>query len=63
VTGYHVPDGDAAALCEKLSLLLGNPDEHRRMGLCAAEYAQDYAWEKIAAQIVDVYRDLLKSRK
>ncbi len=63
VTGYHVPDGDAAALCDRLSLLLGNPAEQRRMGLCAAEYAQDYAWEKIAAQIVDVYRDLLKSSK
>jgi D-inositol-3-phosphate glycosyltransferase len=61
VTGYHVPDGDVDALRDKLSLLLGNPDEHRRMGLCAAEYAQDYAWEKIAAQIVDVYLDLLKS--
>lgn len=60
VTGYHVPDGDAAALCDRLSLLLGNPAEQRRMGLCAAEYAQDYAWEKIAAQIVDVYRELLK---
>jgi glycosyltransferase involved in cell wall biosynthesis len=27
----------------------------------AVEYAQDYAWENISAQIVDVYRDLVKS--
>jgi glycosyltransferase involved in cell wall biosynthesis len=26
----------------------------------AVEYAQDYAWEKIANQIVDVYQGLLE---
>jgi glycosyltransferase involved in cell wall biosynthesis len=25
----------------------------------AAEYARDYAWEKIASQIVDVYDELM----
>jgi hypothetical protein len=28
----------------------------------AVEYAQDYAWEKIARQIVDVYQELLKNQ-
>jgi glycosyltransferase involved in cell wall biosynthesis len=32
------------------------------MGDCAAEYARDYSWEKIAGQIVDVYEELLESR-
>ena len=27
----------------------------------AVEYAQDYAWEKIAKQIVDVYEELAKN--
>jgi len=27
---------------------------------CAVEYAQDYAWEKIAKQIVEVYEGLAK---
>ena len=29
------------------------------MGHRAVEYAQDYAWEKIADQIVDVYQELV----
>jgi hypothetical protein len=29
------------------------------MSQSAVKYAQDYAWEKITGQIVDVYRDLL----
>jgi D-inositol-3-phosphate glycosyltransferase len=59
-TGYTIPDNEPDALCEKLSALLGDPQLHARMGLRAAQYAQDYAWEKIAAQIVDVYKKLLK---
>jgi D-inositol-3-phosphate glycosyltransferase len=59
-TGFTIPDNDPEALCEKLSLLLGNEELHREMGLCAAEYAQDYAWENIAEQIVKVYDDLVE---
>ena len=58
-TGYHVPEGDPAALCDKLSLLLSDNDLRERMGKCAAEYAQGYRWEKIAAQIVSVYERLI----
>jgi hypothetical protein len=29
----------------------------------AVEYAQDYAWEKIAKQIVDVYKNLLPEKQ
>ena len=29
------------------------------MGRCAAEYARDYAWAKIATQILDVYKSLV----
>ena len=60
VTGYHVPGGDSEALCEKLSLLLGNAQARQVMGERAAEHAQAYRWEKIAAQIVDVYESLLQ---
>jgi D-inositol-3-phosphate glycosyltransferase len=58
-TGFHVPEGDPAALCDKLTLLLSDQELLERMGKCAAEYAQGYNWEKIAAQIVDVYGDLV----
>jgi glycosyltransferase involved in cell wall biosynthesis len=29
----------------------------------AVEYAQDYAWEKIAKQIVDVYKSLVEEKQ
>lgn len=58
-TGYHVPEGDPAALCDKLSLLLSDRDLREQMGKNAAEYAQGYRWEKIAAQIVSVYERLI----
>jgi D-inositol-3-phosphate glycosyltransferase len=61
VTGYHVPDGDDEILCEKLTALLGDPSLRRRLGRNAAEYAQNYAWEKIANQIVGVYTDVINS--
>ena len=59
-TGYHVPEGDPSALCDKLTLLLSDRELRERMGKCAAEYAQGYNWEKIAAQIVGVYEGLIK---
>jgi D-inositol-3-phosphate glycosyltransferase len=63
VTGYTIPDSEPDNLCEKLSWLLGDANLRRTMGQCAAEYAQDYAWEKIAAQIVDVYKGLVNGRE
>ncbi|MEW5938999.1 MAG: glycosyltransferase [Chloroflexota bacterium] len=59
-TGFTVPEGDPAALCDKLTLLLGNRELRRQMGECAAEYAQEYDWRKIASQIVGVYEELRK---
>ncbi len=58
-TGFHVPEGDPAALCDRLTLLLNDHDLRARMGQRAAEYAQGYDWEKIAARIVDVYQELV----
>ena len=59
-TGFTVPDGDPELLCDKLSLLLGDPQLRLRMGRRAAEYAQDYSWDKIARRIAALYEDLLK---
>jgi D-inositol-3-phosphate glycosyltransferase len=58
-TGFTIPDQEPEQLCEKISWLLNDPDLHATMSRRAVEYAQDYAWEKIATQIVDVYRGLL----
>ncbi|MBL8063632.1 MAG: glycosyltransferase, partial [Anaerolineales bacterium] len=57
-TGFTIPDSDPNVLCEKLSILLGNNDLRSEMGHRAAEYALDYAWEKIAVRIVEVYNEL-----
>ena len=59
VTGYHVPDQDPEALAEKLITLMSDPEQHARMGAAAVALAQDYAWEKIAVQIVKVYEEVL----
>jgi glycosyltransferase involved in cell wall biosynthesis len=39
--------------------LLGDESLRQQMGSNAAKYAQNYDWEKIAKQIVDVYTDLI----
>jgi D-inositol-3-phosphate glycosyltransferase len=58
-TGFTIPAEEPETLCEKLSWLLNDPDLHAKMSGQAAEYAQDYAWENIATQIVEVYKDLV----
>jgi len=59
-TGYTVPSGDPEILCSKLSTLLNDAGLRERMGRQAAEYAQSYTWDKIAAQVVNVYQALQK---
>lgn len=61
-TGFTIPDSDPGALCDRLSSLLGDPHLRETMGLRASEYALDYAWGKIAAQIVDLYNGLLEGK-
>jgi D-inositol-3-phosphate glycosyltransferase len=58
-TGFTVPSNESDKLCEKLFLLLSDSHLHRTMGMRAAEEAQSYSWDKIAAQIVNVYEDVL----
>ena len=57
-TGYTIPNGDPDVLCEKLSMLLNDVSLRTAMGQRAAQYAQSYTWDKIAVQIVNVYRAL-----
>ena len=59
-TGFTIPDQEPDMLCDKLSWLLNDQNLHAKMSRQAEEYAQDYAWEKITQQIVEVYSDLLK---
>jgi D-inositol-3-phosphate glycosyltransferase len=61
-TGYTIPDSDPEALCDKLSLLLGDSHLREKMGQNASQYALDYAWDKIAAQMIRVYTGLVDSQ-
>ena len=61
-TGYTIPDSDPAALCNKLSSLLGDAHLRGTLGLRASEYALDYAWANVASQIVDVYKGLVEKK-
>ncbi|MBL8078753.1 MAG: glycosyltransferase [Anaerolineales bacterium] len=62
-TGFTIPDSDPQALCERLSVLLSDAPLREMMGRRASTYALDYAWEKIAIQIIDVYKELLTGVK
>jgi len=59
-TGFTIPDQEPEALCDKLSWLLNDSQLHAMMSKKAVAYAQNYAWEKIAKQIVEVFEELLK---
>jgi D-inositol-3-phosphate glycosyltransferase len=58
-TGYVVPGGDPVALAEKLHLLASDPALRKKLGEQGAAYAQKYAWERIAGQVIQVYVDVL----
>jgi D-inositol-3-phosphate glycosyltransferase len=60
-TGFTIPDQEPDMLCEKISWLLNDRELHATMSQQAVAYAQDYAWEKIAKQILDVYKGLAKN--
>ncbi|MEJ5315271.1 MAG: glycosyltransferase [Anaerolinea sp.] len=59
LTGYVVPDGDPQALSDRLRLLLVDGELRQRMGLQAAAYARQYAWENIVERLLGVYSELL----
>jgi D-inositol-3-phosphate glycosyltransferase len=61
-TGFTIPAEEPETLCDKLSWLLTEDELRQKMGSQAAAHAQDYAWEKIAKQIVEVYQGLRKTK-
>ncbi len=60
ITGFVVPNDDPEALGESLTRLIEDPELRRKMGAQAAAYAQDYAWDRIAARIQALYAEVLK---
>jgi len=58
-TGYLVPDGDPAALSEKLKLLLTDEKLRRRMGEEGIKTARRYRWPLVVNKITSLYEKLL----
>lgn len=60
VTGYTVPVDEPGALAGKLTALIEDAALRARMGKQAAHFAQEYAWERIAQKMMDVYKMTLR---
>jgi D-inositol-3-phosphate glycosyltransferase len=58
VTGFTVPVDDPAALADRLAMLLNNPRLRDQLANQAAAVARQYAWENIAARILEVYQQV-----
>jgi D-inositol-3-phosphate glycosyltransferase len=58
-TGFTVPSGDVPALADTLTRLLLDDELRQKIGVQAAAYARNYAWENIARRIMDLYQELL----
>ncbi len=62
-TGYHIPVGNAQMLSERLTTLLGDHWLRQEMSCSAVTFAQEYAWENIAARIAELYEDVLQKKE
>jgi D-inositol-3-phosphate glycosyltransferase len=54
--GYLVPSQDAAALAEKIVLLLRYPYLREHLGEQARHWVERFSWEAIGADIVKLYQ-------
>jgi D-inositol-3-phosphate glycosyltransferase len=60
VTGFTVPVDDPEELANRLTMLIIDPGLRARMAGQAVQLAQNYAWEKIAAKLIDLYDAVLR---
>jgi len=58
VTGYLVPDGDPAALSERLKSILTDEKLRRGMGEEGIKMARRYRWPLVANKITSLYKQL-----
>jgi glycogen(starch) synthase len=62
VDGLLTEPGDAAGVATALDRLLSDPDLRRRLGECGRLRAAGYRWDRLAAQVLGVYRSALTPR-
>jgi len=58
VTGYLVPEGDAAALADRLERLLHDPKTRARLGRAAVRWAADHRWPCVAEAVCRLYSEM-----
>jgi starch synthase len=57
------PSAFAAAIAERVNVLVADPDLARRMGIAGRERAaREFSWASLAAETVSLYRSLLQRR-
>ncbi len=62
VTGFTVPVDEPEALADRLMRCVNQPDLQKQLGRQAADLAGEYAWEKIAARMLNLYRQVIESK-
>ena len=62
-TGLLVPPRDVPALAAALSRLLGDHELRRRLSAHALRASRRYDWERVTAEIVDVYEEVARRRR
>jgi len=63
MTGYSIPDQDPDALAEGLKKILDDTHTRETMGRNAAEYARQYSWPIISAQIIKLYEAITRGEQ
>jgi D-inositol-3-phosphate glycosyltransferase len=58
-TGYTVPASDVDALADRLSRLIHDKELRNRLGEKASKVAEDFSWDIIAKQVLDLYEEML----
>ena len=58
VTGFLVPEGDAGALAQRLTTVLGDARLRERLGREATRWAAEHRWPCVAEKVCGVYAEL-----
>ncbi len=61
VTGLIVPREDVSAFAEGLRMLASDEPLRRKMGAAGRERAQEFSWDTITDQYLEVYREAMDS--
>lgn len=61
ISGLLFPAGDAAALADRLAVLLNSERKRATLAAAARKHAAEYAWPRVAKSIEGVYREVIAS--